>query len=335
MSRLSTAFALVIACSTCIAGEISQIEKFDLSVFELVQDQTRVRIAPAAGMNVYSIQVQGVEFLHQPESQEKIAGVACGVPILYPTPNRVKGGQFTFNGTQVKLEPVNGRGNHIHGLVNRHNWQVVNQSATAKSATITCAADFSLDNELSKRFPFPHVLLVTIEVTENRVRWTYEVDNSGNQNAVPFGFALHPYFRYQGAREETYLTIPATHWMESEAQLPSGKLIPASDLDFALNRPLSLKNTRFDDVFWGTQSDKPTIVEFRDVKRQLKIVASDEFTHLVVWTPPRSFFGVESQTCSTDSHNLYSQGFEQAAHLQICDPGKRTTGWVEFQFQID
>jgi aldose 1-epimerase len=170
-------------------------------------------------------------------------------------------------------------------------------------------------------------------VTDGGVRWIYKVDNRQGELSVPFGFALHPYFVYLGSRSQTFLTIPATHWMKSTDQLPSGKLVPASQLDFPLGKPMSLDGMTLDDVFWGMQPDRPTVIDFRETGQGVTIAASSEFTHLVVWTPDRPFFGIESQTCSTDAHNLYSQDLQDAAHLQICPPGETLSGWVEYQFQ--
>ncbi len=331
MTKALLLLAMFICLSAATAGEL-QVSRIDgLQIVTLQQGNTIAHWAPEAGANLFSIVVDGCEYLHQPAAADRIAGVSCGVPILYPTPNRVKNAAFTFENQLVKFEP-NAGPNFIHGLVNRHRWEVICTTFDRNSVSVTCRANFREGTELNRQFPFSHHLLLTIQLKSRAVRWTYEVDNRTGTQSVPFGFALHPYFIYQGSREQTFLTIPATHWMESAAQLPSGKLIPASELDFPLGTPNSLAGTKFDDVFWGMAPDRPTRIEFRDVGRTITIATSPEFTHLVVWTPDRPFFGVESQTCSTDAHNLYAQGKQQAAHLQICPPGETRTGWVEYTF---
>ena len=248
-------------------------------------------------------------------------------------PNRIKDASFTFAGQRVHYEPNSGS-NFIHGLVNRHAWQPEAVQADLQHVSLTCSADFSADTELGGRYPFPHRLLLTVEVRENRVRWSYAVDNTHGAAAVPFGFALHPYFNYLGERAQTYLTIPASHWMESTKQLPSGKLIPASALDFPLGKPMSLQGTQFDDVFFGLHPGSPTRIEFRDRRSTITIKASEQFSHLVVWTPNRPYFGVESQTCSTDAHNLYAQGFKTESQLRVCPPGETRSGWVEYRVHV-
>ena len=121
--------------------------------------------------------------------------------------------------------------------------------------------------------------------------------------------------------------------MESTQQLPSGRLVPASQLpfDLPLEQAVSMQKIKLDDVFYGMVPTKPTTIEYRGTGSVLKITASAQFTHLVVWTPDRPFFGVESQTCSTDAHNLYSAGKVRESHLQVCPPGETMSGWVEYR----
>ena len=331
LRSLLCCFAYCAVVSNVVAGEISIGNESGTQVFTLLQGTTVVKFAPAAGANAYSIRVDDVEYLRQPESLDKLPGVGFGNPVLYPTPNRVKDAAFEFGGKTVRFQPNSG-GNFIHGLVNRHAWQFVRSDSDSEHATITCVADFRDGTALHSQFPFPHQLYLTVTVREGAVRWTYKVDNTGGTAAVPFGFALHPYFVYQGRRENTYLNIPATHWMESDKQLPSGELVPKDQLDFPLGEFMSLEGTTFDDVFWGMKPDQPTVIDYRDVNRKITIAASEAFTHLVVWTPDRPYFGVESQTCSTDAHNLHAAGKATEAHLQICPPGQTLSGWVEYRF---
>ena len=319
-----------------LAGEIkiSTDEASGWKIYELSQGSTVVRVAPDAGANAFSIRIGETEYLRQPESLDKLPGAGFGNPVLYPTPNRVKNAAFQFRGKTFRFQPNAGK-NFIHGLVNRESWKVVRQQTTETSAQITCEIRFADGTAPHEVFPIAHALRLSIEVGHRRVRWEYEVDNTGGPDAVPFGFALHPYFMYQGERRNTYLTIPATHWMESEQMLPSGKLVPPSELDFALGQPIPLAETKFDDVFFGMKTENPARIEFRDKRETIEISASPEFTHLVVWTPQRPYFGIESQTCSTDAHNLDNQGKRRAAHLQVCEPGTSMTGWVEYRFASD
>jgi aldose 1-epimerase len=335
-AQLVVLFSMLVSCvNLCPAGagevSFSRDPVTGWDVYTLQQGHTVARIAPSAGANLFSIRIHDVEFLRQPEDLEKLLSGGFGNPVLYPTPNRVKGSKFTFRSREFVLDPDASK-NFIHGVVRAAPWSVESSRATDTEAEITCAISFQPGQDHYDRFPVAHRLLLTMTVREGLVRWSYQVDNRKGNEPIPFGFALHPYFVYQGNRSATYLTIPATHWMESEKQMPSGKLVPANDLAYPLGKPMSLEGTTFDDVFFGMQPENPTLIDFRDAKQRIKIKASAEFTHLVVWTPSQPYFGIESQTCSTDSHNLDSAGAKEAAHLQVCEPGQTKTGWVEYEF---
>jgi len=312
---------------TALADELKPVmdRKTNVAVYELSAGNTVAKFCPGQGANLFSIEIDGTELLWLPKSLSEIGGVSCGVPILYPTPNRVRDAEFTYAGRKVTFEANAGK-NFIHGLVNRAKWEVVEATIENNLSTIRCTCTFK-DGALAEKFPFPHDVSLTITVRPGVIRWEYEVDNSAGQESVPFGFALHPYFRYVGQRKQTYLTVPATHLMESVDKLPSGELLPVKP---PIGKPMSLEGTKYDDVFYGMTPETPARIDYRDVGFQIDIHASKEFTHLVVWTPQRPFFGVESQTCSTDAHNLYASGNEKAAHLQICRPGEKLTGWVEY-----
>ncbi len=123
--------------------------------------------------------------------------------------------------------------------------------------------------------------------------------------------------------------------MDAEKLLPTGKLFDlAAEPDYDARQPRSLEGFFRDDVYYGMQPDKPAAIDFRGRKLKITLSASKEFTNLVLYTPKdQPWFCVEDQTCSTDAHNLYARGLKQESHLQIVEPGKTATGWVEFHFE--
>lgn len=301
------------------------------TVYTLKQGDTTIKLVPAAGANVQSVMHRGVEYFHQPAELSKLPGVNSGNPILYPTPNRIKGGSFEFEGKRYVFRE--GGGNHIHGLVNSKAFRVVGVRADEDSTSVTCEIRFDGETERAKLFPWDHAFRMTVTLRDGIVRWDYEVDNDKSGRNLPFGVALHPYIKYLGERKSTYLTVPATSLMESFKQLPSGKLLALDGHRLDARKATSLADFNSDDVFFGMTPAKPAKVEYRDQDRSITFKASSEFTHLVVWTPDRPYMGIENQTCSTDAHNLASQGKDDVAHLQICPPGEKRTGWVEYHFE--
>lgn len=325
---------LAMTHASVVAGELATV-KDDATgwmIYTLRQGDTQVRVVPEAGANAYSIRNRDVEYLRVPTELSKLRGVSFGNPILYPTPNRIHAAKFTFDGKTYEFPP-NGRGNFIHGLVHSEPFQVIAVAADADSAQITCELTFQPGGRPYELFPWNHMFRMTIRVAEGSVRWTYEVDNHPDGRNLPFGVAFHPYFLYQESRAQTFLQVPATHLMQSTRQLPSGKLLELDGQPLDARQPTSLDGYQADDVFFGMRPERPVRVEFRDVRRSVVFQTSPEFTHVVVYTPDRPFFCVENQTCSTDAHNLAAQGNNDVAHLQICPPGMKKSGSVEFRFE--
>ncbi len=193
---------------------------------------------------------------------------------------------------------------------------------------------FQPGSELFKLFPLAHTLSLNIEALDNGVRWTYSVDNTKGGKPVPFGFAIHPYILYQGPREKTYITIPTTNLMESEKLLPTGKLLDLAGSKYDARQPKSLEGFLSDDVYFGMKSSAPTIIDFRQPRIKITLKASEDFTHLVLYTPKdEPWFCVENQTCSTDAHNLFARGLKKESHLQVVEPGKVASGHVEMRFE--
>ncbi|MHB1318245.1 MAG: aldose 1-epimerase, partial [Anaerolineae bacterium] len=73
-------------------------------------------------------------------------------------------------------------------------------------------------------------------------------------------------------------------------------------------------------------------IRYAALDKKLTLFADDFFTHSVVFTPTeRPFFCIENQSCSTDAHNLYAQGLQEAAHLTILEPGESLSASITFQ----
>lgn len=313
--------------------EVHQDASTGWDIYVLTQGETVATFVPAAGANVQSVVHHGVEYFHQPKELAKLPGVGYGNPVLYPTPNRIKGGSFEFEGEKYVFRE--GPGNHIHGLVNRAVFSCESTEVAAEAVSVTAAIRFDDQTERGRLFPWAHTFRIKVTVQEGSVRWDYEVDNDASGRNLPFGVAFHPYLKYHGSRKDTFLHVPAKSLMESFKQLPSGKLLDLDNHPLDARKPVSLEGFKSDDVFFGMVPESPAKVTFRNVGRSVTFKASKEFTHLVVWTPDRPFMGIENQTCSTDAHNLAAQGMNEVAHLQICPAGEKRQGWVEYLFQSE
>lgn len=333
MQRLFWSIALMaLPLSSAVAESSKSTDpETGWTVHTATHGKTTARLVPQAGCNLYSIQFEGRELLKTPKSLKDLPGFAYGNPVLYPTPNRVRNAHFEFGGKEYRFTANNGT-NFLHGLVHNVPWEVTRVEESAGRTTFHCQIKFEPGSEWYKLFPHRHTLKLAIAVSDGAVRFTYTVDNAGGDKPVPFGMAYHPWFLYQGERSETFLTVPATHWMEAEELLPTGKLVELSATKYDARQPRSLGGFVIDDVYFGMTPEKPAVIDFRDKKLKITLSSSEAFTHLVVYTPKEPWFCVENQTCSTDAHNLVNRGLKKEAHLLIVEPGRTHTGFAEFRF---
>jgi aldose 1-epimerase len=304
--------------------------------FDDAKDATRsqcVRICPEAGANLFSYVFGGTELLQVPKEIKALRGGGSGTPILYPTPNRVRNGRFAFEGREFKFSDTGKT--TIHGLVLKLPWQSdppVFAEGAEPGVSVTTFLDFDAGSAHFDRFPVKHRLEVTYALTARGVRVRFTVANRDTQK-LPFGFALHPYFRISGAREKTVLRVPALKKMEATPDLlPTGRLLDLDGAPFDLREGRALSDLALDDVYWGLTPDRVPGYVASDTGLRVDLPASGHFTHMVVYTPKgQPFFCMENQTCSTDAHNLHAQGLPAESHLLVVEPGASMSGWVEIR----
>ena len=290
--------------------------------------RTCASFAPDLGSNLLSFRVGSTEYLYGMEQTED-GPKLLGTPILYPTPNRVRGARFIFNGRTFRFEPNDGP-HFIHGLVRAQNWACDEPVVSKDSVAARSRIAFEPGTEVYSLFPIRNTLELTYTLEPNTIRFDFRVHNEDEHQRLPFGLAIHPYFRIIGPRESVRLQVPAQKWMEAIDLLPTGRLVDLEDGPADLRAPTSLRFLDLDDVFWGLQPDRPQIIYYDQIGKKVTLTASELFTHSVVYTPKeRPFFCVENQSCSTDAHNLHAQGLKEEAHLTILEPGESLTAWIE------
>jgi aldose 1-epimerase len=291
-----------------------------------------VSITPEGGNNMYSFSVGGRELLVGPTSFDTFFDRIPGTPILYPTPNRVRDAVYEFMGESYTMSfPGEKQSHWIHGLVRDDTaWEFDEPSVTSKGVYFTARYTMNEDNPRFVAYPFPNVLTVTYRLMADRVRIYYEVKNIGT-TPLGFGFALHPFFQVHGGKENTTIQVGApTHMIATDDHLPTGEVEPVDGTSFDLREPRKLSDLKLDDVYLGVGPDIPLRFTFESLGLGVRLVPTEDFSHVVVYTPNSDFFCIENQTCSTDAHNLHSRGLVDEAHLQIVKPGRKSGGHVDY-----
>jgi len=253
-----------------------------------------------------------------------------GTPVLYPTPNRVRGGVFRWRGRDYRQVK---RGTLIveHGLAHSEAWQCGEPVIEADSASLETWLEFRPGSAVFEAFPFPHLLGLEFRLTERGVTATYTIRNEGPEE-IPFGFGLHPYFQKLSGDENTFLSLPADSVMDATSDLlPTGRLVEVGGTIYDLRWPVAVGTLDLDHVFTGLRPGAHARVEYRSLGLAVTLEATADFTHLVLYSPRgEGFFCLENQTCSTDAHNLFDRGFARESGLKTVKPGETRQGTVTY-----
>jgi aldose 1-epimerase len=160
------------------------------------------KFVPDAGMIGISLTDSGVQLLGQRRGLDAYVadGKTMGIPILYPWANRLGANTYTAEGATVTLTPggngvrADPNGLPIHGVLAAYpGWRVTVESANE----LTAEADFGADRNLLASFPFPHLLALTVRLSQQTSTARTAVTPTGDQ-AVPLCFGFHPYLQLPG-----------------------------------------------------------------------------------------------------------------------------------------
>lgn len=258
-------------------------------------------IVPAAGANVLQISFAHQHILDGYETPEALAIGKWGKSaVLFPFPNRLAGGRYTWNGKTYQF-PINhaATGNAIHGFAREMAFEVQHVYLAREAASIRVSLDY--DGRLAF-YPFPFVLELEFSIFDDGVfQLGVSLENTG-ETALPFGFGWHPYFRLAGHADEHTLHLPA-----SEQVLVGDNMIPTGERAQynVFSKPKKVGDTVLDACFqYKKPKGKPTLA-LHQGGRQVKIFTpAKQFPFFQVFTPPhRESIALEPMTCNVDAFN--------------------------------
>jgi aldose 1-epimerase len=224
-----------------------------------------------------------------------------------------------------------GRDIYEHGLAHLESWEFEPPTAGADAARFAAWLDCRPGSPMFEAFPFPHRITLVFTLTARGICVEYAIENRGTEE-LPFGFGLHPYFVKLDGDGETFVSLPAASVMEATPDLlPTGRLLDVAGTGFDLRQPVAVGTLDLDHVFTGIEAGRHARVEYRAHRLAIDLEATEDFTHLVLYTPRgERFFCLENQTCSTDAHNLSARGFEDVSGLKTVAPGAVRRGSVRY-----
>jgi aldose 1-epimerase len=239
---------------------------------------------PGLGMLGTSLRHDGHELLALPGGLDGYrAGRVTGLPLLAPWANRLGARRYEVEGLVVDLHgldlPTDEHGLPLHGTMTaQRGWEV----AHVGERSLTARFDVGARPDLLASFPFPHELVMQVDVDGDGLTVATTLVPTGDR-AVPVAFGYHPYLRLgTGRRAAARLRLPARRHVElDERGLPTG----ASHAEAAEDAPLGTR--AFDDLY--TLSDDRRLA-VTDDDRAVSVVLGEGYGHAQVYTPADAEF---------------------------------------------
>ena len=299
------------------------VDGFQVCVLQEGQ-KASAEIVPALGNNCYAFRVadtgSGAEGgnwldlidappdLRTPQKQPD----SYGIPILFPFPNRIRGGTWRFEGETYRFDKPPESPTSIHGLLLNRPYQVESHAADANGAALVCTLDSRAFADIGRQYPFPFNIGITYRLKDTVLSLGVSIQNIGDRN-MPMGFGIHPYFRAglspDANAAAALIKVPAaSYWELDEDSVPTGKRLAAVDaLDLRDGKPFA--GLTLDHVYTDVQREADgasrCAIKNQDSGHGMVMESDASFRELVVYTPPgRDVICFEPYTCPTDAINL-------------------------------
>ncbi|QDT39705.1 aldose 1-epimerase [Stratiformator vulcanicus] len=258
-----------------------------------------------------------------------------GIPILFPFPNRIAAGKFTWEGTDYSLpkELVGYAGdNAIHGFCLDRPWRVTRQTASAVTGEFQLSVD---DAERLPLWPADFKIELTYEVLGPALRADIKISNPDSKS-LPFGFGTHPYFKLPlspgSDAAKCIVDAPASTRYLLEDGIPTGEIVPAEG-EFDLQGGAEFGSLKLDDVYGGLSYEEQGFVcSVMDPAAGLQVTQTCDasFRELVAFTPFwHSAVCLEPYTCPTDAMNIGDRGLDSG--LRVLEPDEEFHTWFEIR----
>ena len=253
----------------------------------------------------------------------------CHGQILVPFPNRIKGGEYTFEGTTYTL-PIDehDRNTAIHGYGYRSFWKLVKLTET--SVTQSWRVPFLLG------YPFDVIVTAKHELSDEGLSITVSATNAGSVNA-PWALAIHPWLangfgghgdEIDGHNAQCRLTIPAdTHVTIDENLIPTGTE-PADGTKYDLRKGELLVNQPFDDAWTDVHHDadgKVTATFVRPDGMTIHVGGDETVTSFQVCTGTGFPAFKHPAGTAVEPQTAYANAFNTGNQLIVIKPGETST----------
>lgn len=278
----------------------------------------RLSLLPNYSACITELELNGITVLDTCTPKEAKSNLWYKSTPLFPFPNRLAGGQYTWRGKTYQF-PINDgpNGHALHGFGTECQFEWINKDIRSQQAVLTFRFDYGGELEY---YPFPFSLTLHYQLsTENGAQFIATAKNTG-AGTMPFGLGWHPYFLVREAGT-TALQLPKMSMVGLDAtMIPTGK-----HYDYDLfETPTPVASTVLDNCFKLAPSEdgRATVhLQHPDGTRlqYWQESGADQFPYLQVFThPERHSIAIEPMSCNVDALN-------NGNHLWPLQPGEERT----------
>jgi aldose 1-epimerase len=225
-------------------------------------------------------------------------------PKLFPFPNRIKDGKYSFEGKEYQLRKnFISQGHAAHGLQIESNFKVIGKNIEPEKASVQL--EYNSGGQ-DTGYPFKYKLIIdyTLHSTQGLSCKTTVTNNS--ETNIPVGDGWHPYIKLETPIDNLKLQIPSCSRLESDNRMiPTGIIFKEE----RFKKPEQLESTLLDDCFVIEANEKIAEIHLINENRNIEMIlwqeaGKDKYGYFQLYTPPhRESIAIEPMTCAPDAFN--------------------------------
>ncbi len=284
---------------------------------ELAAHSFRLSLSPEHGGCVDGLVWRGQNILFPTDTRADKSTAhpteRAGFPLV-PFAGRITGSSFMFDGHNFTLTPNFLPEPHaIHGF----GWQMPWKIEAKSGSEITLVHRLTTD-----QWPASYLARQTFELTEAAMELDMSITNTG-ERAMPAGLGWHPYFAASGAYVQSH--VSAIWRPENAANTAQPESL---DQTCDLNTDQLAAKLALDHCF--TAAKPETLIRWPGRALQIRMSASDIFSHFVIYTPEdQPYFCAEPISHVPDAVNLDRPAGEVG--LRVLQPGETLAGRIRIE----
>ena len=259
-------------------------------------------VVPAFGANLLDLKFNNISVLDGYQTPEELIKNSWSKNIiLFPFPNRLRDGQYTYGGVTYQFDINNAdTQNAIHGFSKDVLMTVAKVKTDAHEGSITC--EYQHDGS-HKAYPFKFNFKITFILRGAALEVEMQFTNL-EIKPIPVGLGWHPYFRISEKSDDTSLQMPDCQLIIiDDRMLPTGEKRAFKDFE-TLKK---IDSTFLDNGFYINNQDENAEVTLQSKLGKLiywQETGAAKWNYVQVFTPPhRQSIAIEPMTCNMDAFN--------------------------------